>query len=105
MRAATIHYWPLNMCGGEKVVKAPLRLLPEAEVSPLFFDPARVSEAIRARPVRPSFLNPLRTGYRSLLPPTPMALESFDLRGYDLIVSSESAVSLHATQAACGAAK
>jgi hypothetical protein len=34
------------------------------------------------------------------LPLMPMALESFDLRGYDLIVSSESAVSLHATQAA-----
>jgi glycosyltransferase involved in cell wall biosynthesis len=32
----------------------------------------------------------LRRSYRSLLPLMPMALESFDLRGYDLVVSSES---------------
>jgi glycosyltransferase involved in cell wall biosynthesis len=35
-------------------------------------------------------LQPLRKRYRSLLPLMPMALESFDLRGYDLVVSSES---------------
>jgi hypothetical protein len=68
------------------------RLLPEADVSTLFYVPARVSEAIRARPVHPSFLNPLRRVYWSLFPLMPMVLESFDLRGYDLIVSSESAV-------------
>jgi glycosyltransferase involved in cell wall biosynthesis len=32
----------------------------------------------------------LRKHYRSLLPLMPMALESFDLRGYDLVISSES---------------
>jgi glycosyltransferase involved in cell wall biosynthesis len=90
MRAAIIHYWLLNMRGGEKVVEALLRLLPEADVFTLFYDPARVSAAIRARRVTASFLNPLRRSYRSLLPLMPMALESFDLRGYDLIVSSES---------------
>ena len=90
MRAAIIHYWLLNMRGGEKVVEALLRLLPEADVFTLFYDPERVSVAIRARPVTASFLNPLRRSYRSLLPLMPMALESFDLRGYDLIVSSES---------------
>jgi len=90
MRAAIIHYWLLNMRGGEKVVEALLRLLPEADVFTLFYDPERVSAAIRARPVKGSFLNPLRRSYRSLLPLMPMALESFDLRGYDLIVSSES---------------
>jgi len=37
-----------------------------------------------------SFLNPLRRWHRVLLPLMPMALESFDLRGYDLVVSSES---------------
>jgi glycosyltransferase involved in cell wall biosynthesis len=40
--------------------------------------------------VTTSFLNPLRRHYRSLLPLMPLALENFDLRGYDLIVSSES---------------
>jgi len=90
MRAAIIHYWLLNMRGGEKVVEALLQLLPEADVFTLFYDPQRVSATIRSRRVTVSFLNPLRKSYRSLLPLMPMALESFDLRGYDLIVSSES---------------
>src|SRR6266404_189181 len=90
MRAAIIHYWLLNMRGGEKVVEALLRLLPEADVFTLFYDSERVSEAIRARRVTASFLNPLRRSYRTLLPLMPMALESFDLRGYDLVISSES---------------
>ncbi len=90
MRAAIIHYWLLNMRGGEKVVEALCRLLPEADLFTLFYNPERVSETIRARRVTPSFLNPLQRHYRSLLPLMPMALESFDLRGYDLIVSSES---------------
>jgi len=35
MRAAIIHYWLLNMCGGEKVVEA----LPEADLFTLFYRP------------------------------------------------------------------
>ena len=45
---------------------------------------------MRAQRITTSFLNPLRRHYRSLLPLMPMALESFDLRGYDLVISSES---------------
>jgi glycosyltransferase involved in cell wall biosynthesis len=90
MRAAIIHYWLLNMRGGEKVVEALCRLLPDADIFTLYYDPARVSDTIRSHHVRASFLNPLRRYYRSLLPLAPLGLESFDLRGYDLIVSSES---------------
>jgi glycosyltransferase involved in cell wall biosynthesis len=90
MRAAIVHYWLLNMRGGEKVVEALCRLLPDADIFTLFYDPASVSETIRGHRVRASFLQPLRKGYRTLLPLMPMALESFDLRGYDLVVSSES---------------
>ena len=90
MRAAIVHYWLLNMSGGEKVVEALCRLIPEADLFTLFYDPEKVSPLIRSRTVRASFLNPLRRYYRSLLPLAPMALESLDLRGYDLVVSSES---------------
>jgi hypothetical protein len=31
MRAAMIHYWPLNMRGGEKGVATLCRMLPEAD--------------------------------------------------------------------------
>ena len=90
MRAAIVHYWLLNMRGGEKVVEALCRLLPDADIFTLFYDPERVSETIRSHRVYTSFLQPFRKAYRSLLPVMPMALENFDLREYDLIVSSES---------------
>jgi glycosyltransferase involved in cell wall biosynthesis len=90
MRSAIVHYWLLNMRGGEKVVEALCRLLPDADVFTLFYDPEHVSETIRRHRVESSFLQPFRKGYRSLLPLMPLALESFDLRAYDLIVSSES---------------
>jgi len=90
MRAAIVHYWLLNYRGGEKVLDALCRLLPEADIFTLFCDPAALSEEVRRHRIVSSFLNPLRRHYRSLLPLMPMALESFDLRGYDLVVSSES---------------
>jgi glycosyltransferase involved in cell wall biosynthesis len=90
MRTAIVHYWLLNMRGGEKVLEALCRLLPDADIFTLFYDEQRVSPEIRSHRVTTSFLQPLRRHYRSLLPLMPMALESFDLRGYDLIVSSES---------------
>ena len=90
MRTAIVHYWLLNMRGGEKVLEALCRLLPDADIFTLFYDPDRVSPTIRDHRVRASFLQPLRKHYRSLLPLMPMALESFDLREYDLVISSES---------------
>src|SRR5665213_1277485 len=90
MRVAIIHYWLLHMRGGEKVVEALCRLLPEADIFTLFYDPEKVSPEIRRHNIRTSFLQPLRKHYRNLLPLMPMALESWDLRDYDLIVSSES---------------
>ncbi len=90
MRAAIVHYWLLNRRGGEKVVDALCRLLPGADIFTLFCDPATLSPEMRTHRISTSFLNPFRRHYRSLLPLMPMALESFDLRGYDLVVSSES---------------
>src|SRR5438445_2873210 len=90
MRVAIVHYWLLNRRGGEAVLEALCRLLPEADLFTLFYDPERVSPAIRARRITVSFLNPLRRHYRSLLPLMPMALETFDLRDYDLVITSES---------------
>ncbi len=90
MRSAIVHYWLVNMRGGEKVLESLCALLPEADLFTLFYDPQRISAPIRARRVKASFLNPLRRHYRSLLPLMPLALEQFDLRGYDLVLSHES---------------
>lgn len=90
MRVALVHYWLLGMRGGEKVLEAMCRVFPEADIFTLFYDPEAVSPLIRSHNVRASFLNPLRRAYRSLLPLMPLALEDFDLRPYDLVISSES---------------
>jgi glycosyltransferase involved in cell wall biosynthesis len=90
MRAAIVHYWLLNRRGGEKVLDGLCRLLPDADIFTLFCDPDTLSSEVRRHRITTSFLNPLRRHYRSLLPLMPMALETFDLRGYDLVVSSES---------------
>ncbi len=90
MRSAIVHYWLVNMRGGERVVEALCRLLPDADIFTLFYRPEKVSPLIRSRIVKASFLNPLWRRHRSLLPLFPFALESFDLRGYDLVISSES---------------
>jgi glycosyltransferase involved in cell wall biosynthesis len=90
MRCAIVHYWLLGMRGGESVLEALCRILPQADIFTLFYDPNRVSPLIRSHSVKASFLNPLRRHYRSLLPLMPVALEHFDLRNYDLVISSES---------------
>ncbi len=90
MRCAIVHYWLLGMRGGEKVVEELCRILPKPDIFTLFYDPDRVSPLIRSHRVKASFLNPFRRYYRSLLPLMPVALEHFDLRGYDLVLSSES---------------
>ncbi len=90
MRVALVHYWLLGQRGGEKVLEAIARLYPEADIFTLFYDPKAVSPYLRSRNIYTSALNPLRSIHRALLPAMPMALESFDLRGYDLVISSES---------------
>jgi glycosyltransferase involved in cell wall biosynthesis len=89
VRVALVHYWLLGSRGGEKVLEAICRILPQADIFTLFYDPERVSPIIRSRNVHTSFLNPLKRFHRGLLPLMPTALESFDLRGYDLVISSE----------------
>jgi glycosyltransferase involved in cell wall biosynthesis len=90
MRVALIHYWLLGMRGGEKVLEALCRILPDADIFTLFYDPDRISPTIRQHRITASYLNPFRRFHRSLLPLMPHALRSFDLRDYDLVVSSES---------------
>src|SRR5579884_1216225 len=90
MRVALVHYWLLGMRGGEKVLESLCRMFPDADIYTLFCDPARLSDTIRRHRIHVSGLNPLRRFYRGLLPLMPVALENFDLRDYDLIISSES---------------
>ena len=93
MRTAIVHYWLVGMRGGEKVVEALCALYPQADIFTHVWSPEAVSPAIRAHRVTTSFVGSLPRAsryYKSYLPLMPMALEQLDLRGYDLVISSES---------------
>ncbi|MCI0599708.1 MAG: glycosyltransferase [Beijerinckiaceae bacterium] len=93
MRVAIVHYWLVSMRGGEKVLESICKLFPEADIFTHVYDPAAVSETIRRHEVHTTFINSLpfaRRYYKKYLPLMPIALEQIDLRGYDLVISSES---------------
>lgn len=92
-RVAVIHYWLVGMRGGERVLERILRLYPQADVFTHVHDPARTSDLINRHRVRTTFIQKLPAAkklYQRYLPLMPMALEQIDLRGYDLVISSES---------------
>lgn len=92
MRVAIIHYWLVGMRGGEKVVEALCEMYPQADIFTHVYVPEMVSDRIRQHRVIPTFVNALpraSTMYKTYLPLMPLALEQLDLRGYDLVISSE----------------
>jgi glycosyltransferase involved in cell wall biosynthesis len=92
-RVAIIHYWLVGMRGGERVLERLISLFPEAHIFTHVYDPTAVSATIRDRPVKTSFIQGLPGAtrhYQKYLPLMPMALEALDLRGFDLVISSES---------------
>ena len=95
MKTAVVHDWLNGMRGGEKVLEAILPRLPEPTIFTLFHVPGSVSPAIERYPIRASWLNRLpfaRRGYRNYLPLFASAVESFDLSGFDFVVSSSHCV-------------
>lgn len=80
------------MRGGEKVVEVLCDLYPHADIFTLVCDPSVISEKLKRHRITTSFLQKIGGArhYQKMLPLMPYALESFDLTGYDLIVSSES---------------
>jgi glycosyltransferase involved in cell wall biosynthesis len=93
MKVAIVHYWLVGMRGGEKVVEALCEMFPQADIFTHVYVPGAVSETIRRHTVKTSFINRLPAParlYKRYLPLMPLALEQLDLRGYDLVISSES---------------
>lgn len=93
MKVAIVHYWLVGMRGGEKVIEALCEMFPDATLFTHVYDPEAVSPVIRRHRVVTTFIDSLpraRRWYQRYLPLMPMALEQLDLRGYDLIISSES---------------
>jgi len=92
MKTAIIHYWLVNMRGGEKMLEALLEIYPDADIYTHVYKPAAVSSLIKNRRVFTSRINRLpfsKKLYPLYMPLMPDALMDFDLNDYDLIISSE----------------
>jgi glycosyltransferase involved in cell wall biosynthesis len=95
LRVALVHDWLTGMRGGEKVLEAFCERFPSAPVYTLVHRPGSVSEAIERHPIHTSFIQGLPGGptkYQRYLPLMPAAIERFDLRGFDLVLSTSHCV-------------
>ena len=91
MRVALVHDWLTGMRGGEKVLDAICELFPTAPLFTFLHVKGSVSERIESRRITTSLAQRLPLAdrfYRHFLPLYPGLVETFDLDGYDLVISS-----------------
>lgn len=96
MRVAVVHEWMTSWAGSEKVVEQILSTFPGADLFCLVdFLPKEERKYLGNTVVKTSFLQKLPFGetlFRKLLWLLPIAVESFDLTPYDVVISSSHAV-------------
>ena len=95
VKVALVHDWLTGMRGGERCLEVFAELFPTADLYTLLHVPGSVSPAIENRRIVTSFIQRLPQAerrYRHYLPLFPAAVRAFDLRGYDLVLSSSHAV-------------
>ena len=95
MKVAIVHD-ALNQSGGpERVVAVLHRMFPDAPIFTTVFDKRAVGLPLAKADVRVSWLQGLpkwKRHFRRYAPLHPFAVRSFDLRGYDVVITSGSAI-------------
>lgn len=91
-RIAIVHDWLPVYGGAERVLEQMLEVYPDADVFTLIDALDEKNRAfLKGREVKTSFVQRLPGGkrfYRHCFPIMPLAIEQFDFRGYDLVISS-----------------
>jgi glycosyltransferase involved in cell wall biosynthesis len=93
-RTALVHDFLVSVRGADRVFLEICNLWPGADVYTPVYDEQGTEGRFSHRRIHTSFLQRLRPSarsFRALLPLYPTAIESFDLSGYDLVISSSSA--------------
>lgn len=93
MRVAVLHHWFVTRGGGERVAECIASLFPQAELFTLLARPEGIPSTLHGRVLHTSRLQKLPRAsnfHRHLLPLYPGAVEALDLRGFDLVLSSDS---------------
>ncbi len=89
-----MHDFLVSVRGADRVFLEMCDLWPEADVFTPVYDERGTEGRFADRSIHTSFLQRMRPTartFRALLPLYPAAIESFDLSGYDLVISSSSA--------------
>lgn len=96
MKVAIVQEWLVTVGGSDKVVKAILDVFPDADIYTLVAKKDVCEElGIPWEKVHTSFIQKMPLGtkkHRAYLPLFPFAIEQFDLRGYDVVISSSHCV-------------
>ncbi|MFX0200984.1 MAG: glycosyltransferase [Candidatus Hodarchaeota archaeon] len=90
MKVAIVHDWLTGMRGGERCLEVFCELFPEADLFTLLYIRGSVSPNIEKMKIKTSFLQRLpfvKQTYRLYLPFYPSAIESLNIKGYDLVLS------------------
>jgi len=93
MKVALIHDHLAQDGGAEKVLKVLAEMFPEAPIYTLLYEPDNVNKYFKGRQIETSIIQKLPGGvrhYQWYLVFMPLAVEFFDLRGYDLVISDTS---------------
>lgn len=93
MKVALIHDHLAQDGGAEKVLKILAEMFPEAPIYTLLYEPDNVNKYFKGRQIETSIIQKLPGGvrhYQWYLVFMPLAVEFFDLRGYDLVISDTS---------------
>lgn len=94
MKIALVHDYLIRLGGAERVFLNLSKIFPQADIFTLLYDEKKMGQYFAGQKVRASFLDKwpaVNKYYRWLAPLMPSAVESLDLREYDLIISSASA--------------
>jgi len=92
LRIAIVHHWFLTGLGAERVTRILAQMFPQSDVFALFANYHAMPADLKTHTITTSFLQRIpgaRRWHRHLLPAYPLALEQFDLSGYDLVLSAE----------------
>ena len=94
MKVAIIHYWLVNLRGGEKVLESLCELYPQADIFTHVYQPEKFKDSVisKHKIITTSIAKlPFASKYyQTYLPFMPLALEQLDLSEYDLVLSAES---------------
>ncbi len=93
MRLALVHDWLNQIGGAESVLETLKRMYPDAPLYTSIYWREKMPSSYQSWDIRTSFLNrwPLvKRKHQCFLPFYPLAFESFDLSGYDLVISNKS---------------